>query len=186
MIIGAQGVADFGFYSGAAYVVFEGQDGQYYWHLKSANGEIVAVGGEGFSSAAAAEASIAVVQEHAHDEITCWTADEKTPLGGLTDSVPASPVQGTVDQVFSGEMDPFVVGDVCVTYVQQYDTQQVFGLLEDADFCDYGQSYEDALGFAVQVSQSDMLPVTQAEDRELQDFRTAQYFWLDGPMQGIE
>lgn len=34
--------------------VFEGEDGDWYWHVKSGNGKIVAVGGEGYSSEAGA------------------------------------------------------------------------------------------------------------------------------------
>jgi uncharacterized protein YegP (UPF0339 family) len=34
--------------------VFEGEGGEWFWHVKSGNGQIVATGGEGYSSKAAA------------------------------------------------------------------------------------------------------------------------------------
>ncbi|MCA9620308.1 MAG: DUF1508 domain-containing protein [Myxococcales bacterium] len=51
------------------------------WRLKAANNEIVASGGELFSSKDAALDSLDLVREHAFDEIACWTArnDEALP-----------------------------------------------------------------------------------------------------------
>lgn len=171
-------------YGHAAYVVFEGEDGQFYWRLQADNGQIVATGGEGFSSEAAARASIELVIEHAQDEIECWTAHERHALTTGEERAPSGDVVGTVEDTFIGEMDPFVVGDVCIVYVQPYEDGGLVGILDE--FCDYTLDYSEAHGFAVAVASSDLRPVSDAEDRELQDYQTADYFWLDGSITSVE
>jgi len=46
----------------AKFEIFKGKDGKYYFHLKSANGEIIAQS-QGYSSKAHAEAGVAAVQD---------------------------------------------------------------------------------------------------------------------------
>lgn len=170
-------------YGSAAYVVFEGADGQYYWNLQADNGEIVANGGEGFSSRQAAYDSIELVKEHAQDEIECWTIDEPRELTAELDGSVLTDVMGTVSDTFIGEMDPFVVGDVCIVYVEPYDGGLV-GVLDE--YCDYTLEYAELHGFAVAISSGDLRPVSTAEDRELQDYQEADYYWLDGSIDSIE
>jgi uncharacterized protein YegP (UPF0339 family) len=57
------------------------------WRLVAANNEIVATGGELFSSKAAASDSLEVVRTHAFDEIACWTSrnDSELPLLATND-----------------------------------------------------------------------------------------------------
>lgn len=35
---------------GASFEVFFGEDGEWYWHLLAANGQVIAIGGEGYES----------------------------------------------------------------------------------------------------------------------------------------
>jgi len=46
--------------------VFKGEDGQWYWHIQSANGQVVAEGGEGFSSKHAASEAMYNVRPDLH------------------------------------------------------------------------------------------------------------------------
>ena len=79
-----------------------------------------------------------------------------------------------------------VVGDICITFVQPYGTEQWVGLLEDFMYCEYTMTYTELNSFAVAVAQADMIPVSDAEDEELQDYQEATYYWLDGPVESIE
>jgi uncharacterized protein YegP (UPF0339 family) len=49
----------------AKFELYEGTNGQFYWRLKSGNGQIIAVGGEGYTSKAGAENGIAAVKKDA-------------------------------------------------------------------------------------------------------------------------
>ena len=49
----------------ASFELFKGKDGQYYWRLRSGNGQIVATGGEGFKDKSGATNGIASVQRDA-------------------------------------------------------------------------------------------------------------------------
>ena len=156
-----------------AYVIFEGVDGQFYWRLQAGNGEIVAVGGEGFSSKSAARASIELVKAHANDEISCWTNEELSELKASDGAAASGTISGVVADVFIGEMDPFVVGDTCITYIDQDDGGLLVGVLQDFDMC------EEPRG-EVSVSADSLRAVSAAEDEILQDFQPATYFWLEG------
>jgi uncharacterized protein YegP (UPF0339 family) len=45
--------------------LYKDAKGEYRWRLKASNGQTIATGGEGYSSAASAKAGIASVQENA-------------------------------------------------------------------------------------------------------------------------
>ena len=91
---------------------------------------------------------------------------------------------GTVEETFIGEMDPFIVGDVCIIFVKPYDSERWVGLLEE--FCDYALTYDELGGFAVSVAQDDMIAVSHVEDEELTSYKDADYYRLDGRIESIE
>ena len=47
------------------FTIFKDAAGEYRWHLKAANGEIIAVPGEGFTTKESAKSSIAAVKRDA-------------------------------------------------------------------------------------------------------------------------
>jgi uncharacterized protein len=49
----------------ATFELYQGSDNQYRWRLKSANGQIIATGGEGYTSKAGAQNGIAAVKRDA-------------------------------------------------------------------------------------------------------------------------
>jgi uncharacterized protein YegP (UPF0339 family) len=49
----------------ATFQIYTRQDGQYGWRLKSANGQVIAIGGEGFVSKDGAKNGIAAVKRDA-------------------------------------------------------------------------------------------------------------------------
>jgi uncharacterized protein YegP (UPF0339 family) len=51
----------------AKFEVFKDKSGEYRWRLKSANGQIIATGGEGYENKAGVENGIAAVQRDAPD-----------------------------------------------------------------------------------------------------------------------
>lgn len=51
----------------AKFELYKDAKGEYRWRLKAANGQTIATGGEGYSSAAAAKDGIASVQKNAPD-----------------------------------------------------------------------------------------------------------------------
>ena len=55
--------------NGAYFEYYEGGDGQWYWRLKAPNHEIIAVGGEGFSSRGNAKASVERVVRYCRGDL---------------------------------------------------------------------------------------------------------------------
>lgn len=49
----------------ATFEIYKGTDGQFRWRFKAANGSIVAIGGEGFTTKASAQHGIQVVKDDA-------------------------------------------------------------------------------------------------------------------------
>lgn len=49
----------------AKFELYKGNDSQYRWRLKSANGQIIAIGGEGYTTKAGAQNGIAAVKRDA-------------------------------------------------------------------------------------------------------------------------
>lgn len=49
----------------AKFELYKGIDAQYRWRLKSANGQVIATGGEGYTTKAGAENGIAAVKRDA-------------------------------------------------------------------------------------------------------------------------
>lgn len=49
----------------AKFELYKGSDSQYRWRLKSANGQVIATGGEGYTTKASAENGIAAVKRDA-------------------------------------------------------------------------------------------------------------------------
>lgn len=49
----------------AKFELYKGTDSQYRWRLKSANGQIIATGGEGYTTKASAENGITAVKRDA-------------------------------------------------------------------------------------------------------------------------
>jgi hypothetical protein len=91
-------------------------------------------------------------------------------------------IEGFIDEIYIGEMDPFVVGDVCVFWVKDYDSDRVVGVIED--FCEEALllSDVDAVGWSILFEESGLEEVSAEEDEVLQDYRTAaKYyrFWGD-------
>lgn len=54
----------------ARFELYKGSDSQYRWRLKSANGQIIAIGGEGYTTKAGAENGIAAVKRDAPSATT--------------------------------------------------------------------------------------------------------------------
>lgn len=54
----------------AKFQIYKRSDGDYGWRLKSANGQTIAIGGEGFKSKAGAENGIAAVKKDAPSATT--------------------------------------------------------------------------------------------------------------------
>lgn len=54
----------------AKFEVYKDSRGEYRWRLKASNGQVVATGGEGFSSKAAAMNSIESIKQTAHQAAT--------------------------------------------------------------------------------------------------------------------
>jgi hypothetical protein len=49
----------------AKFEIYKRNDGDYGWRMKSANGQVIAIGGEGFKAKAGAENGIAAVKKDA-------------------------------------------------------------------------------------------------------------------------
>lgn len=85
---------------------------------------------------------------------------------------------GDVDDTFIGEIDPFILGDVCVVYVEVYDgigdmEPGIYGLLEDG-VC---QALDMRLGDPVNVADSDLETIGNPDEiDELTNLRDVTYF----------
>jgi len=94
---------------------------------------------------------------------------------------------GTVYFAFIGELDPYVVGDVCILFVDvaaggAFDAG-AYGLIERDPMCTFTARFGDRRGATVRVAAADLEAVTAPEAlRELEDFEPARYYDLDGPV----
>ncbi len=101
----------------------------------------------------------------------------------------ADRIHGQVDYAFCGEMDPYEVGDACVVFVTEYETNKKFGLLYN-DY-DWAQKFladsdgdEDALnGDSVFVKYCSKIYISNQID-VLKD-HDPNYFYLDCHVDGF-
>jgi len=62
-------------------------------------------------------------------------------------------IVGTVVGHFQGEIDPYVVGDVCILFLQTQDNSMV-GIVEDMDRCSYTNYYAPHRGVQISIPRS--------------------------------
>jgi hypothetical protein len=100
--------------------------------------------------------------------------------GARGESDPACRVKGTVEKMIVAEMDPFVVGDACVTFVMVGSRR--YGLVRDPAACSSPDRYEGA-GVEVSYSKGALVTLSRAKVRVLKDYdANAVYYGLDGPL----
>lgn len=98
-----------------------------------------------------------------------------------TPGAPECQIYGTVVDAFIGEMDPFVVGDVCVLFVQKDDSDKLYGLVEDIDLCSSTGRYSERAGAKVYFSKGQITYIADKEARdELKSYQEAVYHYLEG------
>jgi len=68
----------------AKFEIFRDVRGEYRWRLRSANGQIFAIGGEGFTTKAAAEIAIAAVKHEAPTASVVDTSDSPVTYGMMS------------------------------------------------------------------------------------------------------
>jgi hypothetical protein len=91
-------------------------------------------------------------------------------------SDPTCLVEAAVVDEFIGEVDPFVVGDVCVLVVKQISGNKTWGLVEDFDTCTATQAHGESRGAVVQFSKGHLSPIGSAAQRELKELHPGAVF----------
>jgi hypothetical protein len=82
-------------------------------------------------------------------------------------------VSGIIVDVFRGKMDPFVVGDVCITYIHSGEQDKIFGIIEDYDTCGITHFASRKIGKPFRISGSSIAGVlkTKKKIQVLESFR---------------
>ncbi len=111
--------------------------------------------------------------------------------GGIT--VPSTGLVGDAEDVFMGEMDPFVVGDVCVLFVRVYAEGDgelapgLYGLVEDLDTGCAADRFERSIGEAVHAEGGLDLITNQDQIDALKRFNSeANYIEFTGEIDSLD
>ncbi len=115
---------------------------------------------------------------------------ETTPAHGKADvATPVAGLRGAVLGTFSGELDPFVVGEACITYVRVALDGDfpagTYGLVEDFDECTSARAFTGRTGARVFASEADLFAITDADKLAvLGDYagKPTTYFELTEPL----
>lgn len=99
-----------------------------------------------------------------------------------TPGAPECQVHGTVVDGFIGELDPFVMGDICILFVQKDGSAKIYGLVEDFDLCSNTLRLGERLGAKVFFSKGEITYIADKESRdELKHYcDDAVYHYLEG------
>ncbi len=91
-------------------------------------------------------------------------------------------INGTVVEAYIGEMDPFVVSDVCVLFIEQDGSGKLWGLVEDIVSCSSTSRFMDREGAKVVFSKGEITYVADKAARDVfKDYRSeAIYHYLEG------
>lgn len=114
-------------------------------------------------------------------------------LDDLGITVPTTGLVGDVVDAFTGEMDPFAVGDVCVTYVRVHREGDgefapgLYGLVEELDAGCAAERFERRINSAVSVEKAMLEPVADSDALQvLNDFQQATYLNLTGSVEPLD
>ncbi len=101
--------------------------------------------------------------------------------GSAAHADPIPTIQGQIKEIFIGELDPFMVGDACIVFVQ---ADRLYGLVGSFDDCSNGDldevHAEYFAGYTLKVNRSNLKKIRKpGVIRELKQYNSdAHYYYV--------